>query len=106
MESEQKIYSTRDLYLATTLITLKFYMVGVDYQIEPHKDAPVAYFNFNDTPELRDIERKYIQSLLSVEPKQFITNFRSLKAEIKNYYDSPQSNIKRNYNENRGFMSR
>ena len=85
----KKIFSTRDLYLASTLVTLKFYLTGIDYQIEGDKTQPVGYFKFEDTPSLQEAKSKYTQGLLSVEPKSFVTNLKSLKSEIVNIYKNP-----------------
>ena len=89
---EQKIFSTSDLYLAATLVTMKFFMLGIDYQIEGDKNQPVGYFKFEDTPELQESKQKYSQGLLTVEPKAFVTNIHSLKAEVMNVYRNPHSN--------------
>jgi len=89
--TEENLFSTRDIYLASTLLSLKFQLVGIDYQIEGEKRQPVGYFKFKDGPGIRDIESRYWQGLLSVEPKQFITNIRSLKAQVSNTYKNPHS---------------
>jgi len=91
MESDKK-FSTRDLYLATTLITLKFHMIGIDYTLEGSKNHPVGYFNFDETPELLDMKDRFMQGLLLVEPKTFITNLKSLKSEIVNIQQNPHLN--------------
>ena len=88
----ENIFSTRDLYLASTLITLRFKMIGIDFQIEGDRNQPLGYFKFEDTKTLRDAESKYIQGLLSVEPKTFVGNMRSLKAEVSNIYRNPHMN--------------
>jgi hypothetical protein len=84
-----EIFSTRDLYLAATLVTLKFYLTGIDYQIEGDKNAPIGYFKFEDTPEIREAKSRYTQGLVTVEPKTYITNLKSLKSEIVNIYKNP-----------------
>ncbi len=86
---EENIFSTRDLTMAATLITLKFPMVGIDYQITGMKGNPVGFFKFNDSELLKEARQKYMQSLLSVEPKLFMTNVHSLKAEVQNAFTSP-----------------
>jgi len=95
-EEKKEFFSTRDIYLATTLVTLKFSMDGIDFQAEQPmgrgQAKTVGYFRFDDTPGLRDAEKLYRQGDLSVEPKLFITNLRALKAEITNFYKSPYSN--------------
>lgn len=91
MTNEQNFFSTRDLYLASTLITLKFFMSGIDMQIEGTKNKPVGYFKFEDSPELRAAEQKYSQSLLYIEPKAFVTNMRSLKAKIEDMCFNPHT---------------
>lgn len=89
---ENNFFSTRDLYLATTLITLRFPLQGTDFSIEGEKSLPVGYFKFLDTPAIREAKQKYQQGLLSVEPRLFITNMRSLKAEISNIFRNPHLN--------------
>lgn len=89
---EKEIFSTRDLYLAATLVSLKFYLTGIDYQIEGDKNQPIGYFKFEDTPEIHEAKSRYTQGLLSVEPKSFITNLKSLKSEIVNIYKNPHIN--------------
>ena len=93
MTDEKKVFQTRDIYLATTLITLRFLLVGIDYQVEGENRRPVGYFNFDDTQALRDAQNSYWQGRLSIEPKQFITNLRSLKAQINNEYKGPRSEV-------------
>jgi hypothetical protein len=84
-----QIFSTRDLYLATTLVCLRFYLVGIDYQIEGDRNNPVGYFKFEDCPEIQEARNRYNQGLLLVEPKLFVTNLKSLKSEIINIYKNP-----------------
>ena len=84
-------FSTRDLYLASTLVSLKFYMVGIDYQYEGERNQPVGYFKFEKTPELVEAEKKYWQGLLSIEPRTFVTNMRGLKSQVATVYKGPNS---------------
>lgn len=89
----EEIFSTRDLTMAATLVTLKFPMVGVDYQIDGTQANPVGYFKFEESQDLKDARQKYTQSLISVEPKMFVTNIRSLKAEVTNAFRNPHKNV-------------
>lgn len=89
MNNNQDQFSTKDLYLAATLITLGFQKVGVDYQIEGMRRMPVGYFLFEKTPELHEAEKKFWGGQLAVEPRAFITAMRSLKAEVNNNYKDP-----------------
>jgi hypothetical protein len=88
---ETKEFSTRDLYLAATLITLKFPIIGIDYQIEGTKSNPVGYFKFEDTDTLQKTRLLFTQAMLTVEPKLFVTNMHSLKAEVANTFRNPKS---------------
>jgi len=90
MENEEKVFSTRDLYLATSLLSYGFSLTGVDFQIEGQRNLPVGYFKFEDTPELRKTEKEYWDRKLSVEPMSFITNMRGLKAQVSNIYKGPR----------------
>lgn len=84
-----EIFSTRDLSLAATLVSLKFYLTGIDYQIEGDKNLPIGYFKFENTPEIQEAKSKFTQGLLLVEPKLFVTNLKSLKSEVINTYKNP-----------------
>ena len=88
-ETGEDIFSTRDLYLAATLITLKFPMIGVDFAIEGTRSKPVGYFKFEESVPLRDARQKYLSGLLAIEPRAFTTNMHALKAEVVNYFNSP-----------------
>lgn len=94
--TNDSIFSTRDIYLAATLVSLKFYMTGTDFVIEGSKNLPIGFFKFEDSPSLQDARSKYIQGLLSVEPKLFVTNLKSLKSEISNANQNPHNNLGRN----------
>jgi hypothetical protein len=98
-KQEDKVYSTRDLYLAATLVSLKFYMCGIDYQIEGGSGKVVGYFNFETSPELLETENKYWQKLVEVEPRDFITNMRGLKAQVTNAYKNPRRDSSRDEKE-------
>lgn len=88
---EEKIFSTRDLYLASTLLTLKFPVLGTDLQFEGIKPKAIGYFKFTDTEELRKAKSDYNQGLLLVEPRMFINNLQGLKAEVTNMQVGPMS---------------
>lgn len=87
-----KEYVTRDLYLAATLCTLKFQMIGIDYQIEgTGRKTPVGYFKFMNDERLQEAEKKFWAGQLAIEPRAFITSMRALKAEVTNAYKGPHS---------------
>ena len=88
-ETVQQIFSTRDIYLASTLITLGFFMCGVDVMQEGDKNQKVGWFKFHDSEELQEAKSKYQQSLLRIDPKLFITSMHSLKSEISNIFNNP-----------------
>lgn len=90
MQTEtEKIFSTRDLYLASTLVTLHFPMIGIDMQIEGIKPKAIGYFKFHNTPELREARSKYNQSMILVEPRLYMASLQSLKAEVMNMQMNP-----------------
>ena len=94
-EPERQPFMTRDLYLASTLVTLHFPLLGIDYQIEGIKPKPIGYFKFEDSPQLHATRNDYNQSMLLVEPKLFISNLQSLKAEVVNMFNNPNSTANR-----------
>lgn len=93
MENTQKdeSYSTRDMYEATALITLRFYMINIDYQLEG--DKLVGYFQFENSSEVKEASNKFFQGQLSVEPRQFISNWKALKAQTNNVYKNPKTDL-------------
>ena len=90
---ETNVFSTRDLTLAATLVSHKFLMIGLDFQIEGGQRKPVGYFKFEKTAELEDVRRRYSQGLLTVEPKLFMTQIHGLKAEVENVYKNPHTDF-------------
>jgi hypothetical protein len=90
-DETENIFSTRDLTEAATLVTLKFPLTGIDYQIEGSKPNPIGYFKFEASDRLKEARQKYTQSLITVEPKQFMTNVHALKAEVTNAFRNPHS---------------
>lgn len=89
--STQHDFSTRDLYLAATLVTLRFHMKGIDLQYEGDLMKPIGYFKFENSKELVDSKDKFTQGMLLVEPKNFVTNLKSLKSEIINVQRNPHN---------------
>ena len=87
------IYSTRDLYLAATLVTLKFYLIRTDMQVEGQANRPIGYFVFEDSAELRDARQKYMQGMLLVEPQDYVARMHALKAEVQNMSLNPHDTI-------------
>lgn len=87
--TEENVFSTRDLALAATLMTLKFRLEGTDMQFEGSKREPIGYFKFEESQNLKEARQKYMQSMLMVEPQLFVTNMRALKAEVANWAKNP-----------------
>ena len=85
------LYSTKDISLAASLMSLKFLMLGIDYQIEGMKNMPVGYFKFENTEKLQETIRKYMQAMIVVEPRNFMSNIKTLKSEIQSIKDNPHS---------------
>jgi hypothetical protein len=92
-EDQKAYFSTRDLHLASTLITLGFFMEGIDYQFEGSRPRPVGYFNFYAVPEINDAVKKYRQCMLNVDAKTLFSNMKSLLAEVNNTYKNPHTNF-------------
>lgn len=84
-----EIYQTRDLVLATTLLTLKFQLLGIDIQIEGSHPNAIGYFKFEESPDLLVAEQRYMNRELAVEPITFSMNMKSLKARVLNATKKP-----------------
>lgn len=94
MEPDPKVelFSTRELALAAALQTLRFLVVGIDYQYEGDKERPIGYFKFENTDELKDAVTKYRAGKLLVEPRSLFFNYHELKSQTTNVYKAPGSN--------------
>ena len=88
-EEEKEYYSTRDINLAAVLMTMNQFMANVDFQIEGREGKMVGYFNFEKTPELEEIEKNYWHRKITVEPREFILNLRTLKSQVNSIYKNP-----------------
>lgn len=88
---EDDKYSTRDLSLAATLLTLGIFHERTDFTVEGDRNNAVGYFVFENSPELKDAEIKYRRGQVLVEPKRFMANIHQLKAEVMNYLKSPHT---------------
>ena len=83
--AREPIFSTKDIVLASTLLCLKFFMTNISYELGGSRRTPTLIFSFDNTPMLQDAIRKYIQSMLAVEPKAFMQHLKGLKGSIENY---------------------
>jgi len=93
MINNEKVFSTRDIYLASTLITLGFDTISIDFQIEGERGLQVGYFNFDNNPELMEAQDKFWKGRVMIDPRQFITNMKGLKSQVNNEYKSPRPNV-------------
>jgi len=87
---KDQYYSTRSILLASTLLSLKFYLSGVDFQFEGENNRPVAYFLFEKNNDLNDAIGKYHRYALAIEPHAFNMSMRSIREMIANEYKKPQ----------------
>jgi len=94
MKTDQKFYETRDINLASVLVTIGFQLEQIDMQLEGNEDKKVGYFNFKETDALKQIEKEYWQKKVLVEPREFMSNLRALKSQVQNFYKAPSYNTK------------
>ena len=90
-ENEMEYYSTRDIQLAATLMTIGVDVVTVDFQLEGDRSRPIGYFSFEDNKEVRKAETDYLRGAIKVEPKQLFNNLKALKGLVNNIYKNPRS---------------
>jgi hypothetical protein len=81
---DKDIFSTRDLALAATLVTLKFPMLGIDIEFEGSHEKAVGYFQFTNSPEIKRAKVLYNQGELLVEPRTYQNAVQNLKATVVN----------------------
>jgi hypothetical protein len=96
-----KEFSTRDIYVCATLMSLGFQIDRIDYQVEGFQtrngdvgEKMVGYFTFNESVDaIKQAEKDYFSGKLAVEPKNFITNLKGIRAQLANSYKNPNTNI-------------
>lgn len=90
MLPKEEKFLTRDIGLATTLVTKGFQVINVTLQWEGGvRHTPVGYFQFEGTPELKKIEKLFWSGSCQVEPKMFLLNLRSLKSQVNGQAKTP-----------------
>lgn len=90
-QEDEKFYSTRDMNLAAVLLTLRFYLSGIDYQYEGGK--VVGYFIFEKGTNIETAIKKYEAGDLAMEPKTLLANVRLLKAKVNNMQNNPKQEL-------------
>lgn len=90
---EKKLYSTRDITLATSLNLHDFEMVNIDFQYEGDMPRPVGYFIYTESEELKKFEKDFFAKRIIVEPLAFSSTLRGLKSQLNNQYKGPHSRI-------------
>lgn len=93
MINEKKTVSIKELVLLAVLMYLKFPVENIDFQIEGDKNRPTAYFQFEETPELKSTIKDFWNGQLSVEPNEFMFNIRKIKAQTDGAYKNPRGNF-------------
>lgn len=94
-EREAQLFTTRDLCLAATLITLKFPMLGIDCFIEGKSGKTIGYFKFEDSEKINETKNSFTQGTLVVNPKIFYENIITLRTEVINTVNDPYSGTKK-----------
>ncbi len=90
METENDVFVTRELDLASALVSLKFFTTNITFQIEGEKGKKRGYFEFENTPELKDTIRKFWKDELLVNPRAFAAEEKVLKRRVFNINNSPK----------------
>ena len=89
MEKEIELFSTKDLPLAASFVSLGLPVERIDYQIEVEKQRLTGYFGFEKTEELLKIEKDFLNGKLLIEPKTLFSNAKGLKSQVENRYSAP-----------------
>lgn len=80
--SEQKSYKTADIALAAIFLQNQIPLQDVE-QIPEKRKHEIYRFVFEDTDLVRSLVKQYISNTILVEPKQYLSNIRLIKQQIK-----------------------
>ena len=87
---DEKSFSTRDIGLAAALVTNGKPVTKIAFQYEgARRNNAVGYFYFDQTAELKKLERDFWSGSCRIEPKSFLLNLRSLKSQVTNLEKNP-----------------
>jgi hypothetical protein len=84
-------FVTRDLGLASTLLSYGHAIVQVELQFEGMRGRPTGYWAFADTPDLQKIVRDYWAGTCRVDPRAFLSNMRDLKKMVVSMEKAPKN---------------
>ena len=77
-----KVFSTRDLHLASTLVVQKFDLLGVDLEYLGSRNSPVGFFNFKWTPLIEEEQRRWMLDRVMVPSRSYDSAVRTLKSYV------------------------
>lgn len=89
MSETKNLFSTKDLTLAATLVSLGFKVEGITIQLEGSSYKAVGYFRFEEENNLQDTISCYMQGELKIEPRLLMSNIRTLKSSVVSAYKAP-----------------
>lgn len=75
--TDERLFATRDFYLAATFMTLGMELAGLD-----RTDPQRVKFLFRDHPQRRKWASDYFAGNLAVNPLNFVAALRALKGEL------------------------
>lgn len=82
---EYEIFNTRDIYLASLLVTLGHELVDITFQLDGRSSRTVGIFQFESNEEVLSIEKQYLNNKeLTFSPSRYVANFKNLKAKVNN----------------------
>ncbi len=84
---ETTTYKTKDIVLASTLVTLKFPVVSHEIEYLGSRPSNYTYFIFEDSPRLQDAIKKIENKLVVVEPYALCGNMRMLKSQCRQFQE-------------------
>lgn len=75
-------YQVKDLYLAATLLCMKFQIIDWNIQYEGAKQQPIGFFTFKTSADLLEAVKLFYAHQASVEPIEFSSNIKNLKSQV------------------------
>ena len=86
--TETKEFTTKDLLLASVLVTLGFPYSGPTISYEGSRGRAVGFWIFKEDENLALARRQYNSGLLRVEPRALWSSLSGLKSEVASVVES------------------
>ena len=91
----KKVFSTRDLHLASALLVQKFDFLGIDIEFLGVRNNPIGFFRYTWTPLLEAEKNRWVLDRVMVPSRSYDAAVRTLKSLVTSAVSDLENNPKK-----------